>query len=122
MPLTILYVEDNHVVADTVRDTLGCEGWRVELCADGSEALSLIEGGTHYDLLLLDNELPGVSGLELARRARQLPHRRATPIIIISGGDAEAQARGAGADAFLRKPQDVGLLVETIARLLDRGA
>ena len=99
---------------------LAARGWRVEVCADGSSALSLIEGGGYYDLLLLDNQLPGASGLELARRARELPHRRHTPIIVISASEVEREARSAGADAFLRKPQDVGLIVGTVEGLIRR--
>ena len=120
MPLTILYAEDFKAVADAVSDMLVSEGWRVELCGDGLAALSLIEGGGHYDLLMLDNELPRVSGLELVRRARVLPHRRRTPIIVVSASEAGAEARGAGADVFLRKPQDLGLLVWTVKRMVGR--
>lgn len=117
-PVSILLVEDNEMVAEPVRDCLEYEGWRVETCADGGEALRLIEGPGHFDLLLLDNELPEVSGLELIRRARALPHRRRTPIAMFSGCDVAAEARGVGADAFLRKPDDMPVLVNVIAGLL----
>ncbi len=120
MPLTILYVEDFKAIADAVRDALEMQGWRVEVCADGLTALSRIEGGEHYDLLMLDNELPRVSGVELVRRARLLPHRERTPIIVVSASEVGAEARGAGADAFLRKPQDMRLLVGTVRGLVER--
>jgi two-component system, OmpR family, phosphate regulon response regulator PhoB len=71
-----------------------------------------------YDLLLLDCELPGASGLELARRARSLAHRRRTPVIIMSGSQAEGAALRAGADVFLKKPEDTSAIVEIISRLL----
>jgi CheY-like chemotaxis protein len=73
---------------------------------------------THYNLLLLDNELHGFSGLELTRRARQLPHLEQTPIILISLEDRAAEARSAGADEFLRKPNNLVDLLDTIRRLL----
>ena len=114
----ILLVEDNQTVAVAVRDTLEDEGWAVRHCADGTEARREIASEAHYDLLLLDNELPGASGIELTRRARSLPRRRQTPIIMYSASDCAAEARRAGADAFLRKPRDIGRLVETVARLL----
>ena len=120
--VTILFVEDNRVVADAIRDTLEMEGWRVEACFDGVSALKIVEGRDHFDLILLDEDLPGVSGLELTNRARRLPHRGATPIIIFSATNRETAAREAGADAFLRKPQDILALVPTITRLLDIGA
>ena len=120
--VTILFVEDNRVVADAIRDTLELEGWRVEACFDGASALRKVEGEDYFDLLLLDEDLPGVSGLELTNRARSLPHRVGTPIIIFSATNRETAAREAGADAFLRKPQDILALVPTIERLLDVGA
>ncbi|HZG51120.1 MAG TPA: response regulator [Pyrinomonadaceae bacterium] len=117
-PALILLVEDNRAVAVAVRDALEEEGWAVRHCADGANAHREIASDAHYDLLLLDNELPGASGIELARRARSLPRRRQTPIIMFSASDCAADARRAGADAFLRKPKDIALLVETVARLL----
>jgi DNA-binding response OmpR family regulator len=118
MPLTILYVEDTRFVADAVRETLEWEGWRVETCADGYVASLLIKSERRYDLLLLDNELPNLSGLELTRRARELPHRKRTPIIMLSASEGVREALLAGANVFLRKPQDIGKIVETVARLL----
>lgn len=100
------------------KETLELEGWRVETCAHGLVALRLIEGDARFDLLLLDNELPAMSGIELTRRARSLSHRRQTPIIVISASVCGRAAREAGADAFLKKPEDVGKLLETIERLL----
>lgn len=117
-PITILHVEDNKVVADAIKDTLELEGWKVENCADGTEAQKKIKGSTQYDLLLLDNELPGVSGLELARLARRLPHRRRIPIIMLSASDCETEAWRAGVNAFLQKPNDVLSVARTIARLI----
>ncbi|HEX8632973.1 MAG TPA: response regulator [Pyrinomonadaceae bacterium] len=117
-PALILLVEDNRAVAVAVRDALEEEGWAVRHCADGAHAHREIASDAHYDLLLLDNELPGASGIELVRRARSLPRRRQTPIIMFSASDCAADARRAGADAFLRKPRDIALLVETVARLL----
>ncbi|HEX8128278.1 MAG TPA: response regulator [Pyrinomonadaceae bacterium] len=116
----ILLVEDTQIVADAIRETLELEGWHVETCADGRAALSKIESGAHYDLLLLDNELPRMGGLELARRARRLKHLKQTPIIMISATECGSAARRAGADAFIRKPEGIGKIVETVARLLDK--
>ncbi|MDT5157593.1 MAG: hypothetical protein QOH51_1950 [Acidobacteriota bacterium] len=118
----ILHVEDDAVVAAVVRETLRDEGWRVVTYTDGAAALREIEGPAHYDLMIIDNHLPGVDGLELVCRARSLPHRQQVPIIMLSASDAEREARRAGASAFLRKPEDMHALAETIARLLARKA
>ena len=119
---TILYVEDDELLRLTVEATLESEGWRVEPCGDGLAALARIESAKGYDLFLFDNDLPGASGLELLRHARMLPYRQHTPIVIISATDCEREARRAGADAFLIKPDDIDQLVSTIARLLDASA
>ncbi len=114
----ILHVEDNQVVADAVRETLQVEGWEVETCADGAAGLKKILGHDYYDLLLLDYDLPGVSGIELVRRARGAAHRQNTPIIVLSAALGEAEAREAGSDKFLHKPEDIRSLLETISELL----
>jgi CheY-like chemotaxis protein/tetratricopeptide (TPR) repeat protein len=116
--IRILLVEDNDIVAGAVRETLETKGWAVETCSDGIAGLERIDSDTHYDLLLLDYDLPGVNGIELVHRARNLAHRSRTPIIVLSATPVEAAARKAGADEFLPKPKGVSSLVETISRLL----
>lgn len=119
--VSVLHVEDNAAVADSVNETLGEEGWSVETCGDGAEALERLEGGARYDVLIFDNKLPGLDGVELIRRTRALAHRQKTPIIMLSGNDdVEMQARRAGANVFLRKPADMPLITENVARLLAR--
>jgi CheY-like chemotaxis protein len=117
-PVTILFVEDNDVVLRVVRKTLELEGWRVKVCEDGDAALRGLEGEEEYDLIIADDDLPGARGVELIRRARALPHRRHTPIIMFSSGPHRAGALDAGADAFLQKPEGIHAVCETVALLL----
>jgi CheY-like chemotaxis protein len=119
---TILYAEDYGLLLHYVKDLLEAQGWHVETCADGLSALEKIEGDNHYDLLVLDNSLPGVSGLELARRARSLPHRRRTPIIMLSASDVAFAASSAGVNIFLKKPDEIDALIETVERLSGEGS
>ena len=114
----ILLAEDHNIVAQAVQETLEAEGWRVSLCGDGAVALLRLASETRYHLLLLDNNLPNVTGLELVRYARTLPHRRETPIVMFSASECSRDARMAGVNEFLRKPQDAGKIVGTVARLL----
>lgn len=121
--VSILHVEDDATVADAVQTALADEGWAVETCRDGAEALERLESGARYDVLIFDNQLSpgGMDGVELIRRTRALAHRQQTPIIMLSGNsDVEMLARRAGANAFLRKPADMSLIAETVARLLAR--
>jgi CheY-like chemotaxis protein len=115
----ILCVEDNEIVSHMIKETLETEGWRVECRANGLLALSEINSPGPYDLLLLDNELPGISGLELTWQARRLPHRKEVLIIMMSASEAGEEAQRAGADLFLKKPEGIKNLVETIKQLLN---
>jgi two-component system chemotaxis response regulator CheY len=114
MSLTILYIEDNQMVAGVVRDLLACEGWQVEVCADGLQGLREIESERYYDLLIIDHDLPFIHGLLLVERARQLPQRQRLPLIMVSADDHKEAARRAGADLFLRKPEEIRGLVDAI--------
>ena len=115
---SILHVEDNEVVASVVKETLECEGWIVETCDDGTRALERIASDAHYDLLLLDNDLPGINGIEITRRTRSMAHRQQTPIVLLSAEPIERQALKVGANAALHKPKEIVLVADTISRLL----
>jgi two-component system, chemotaxis family, chemotaxis protein CheY len=117
--ITILHVEDNEIVASTIKETLELAGWSIETCMEAAAAQDKLAGSARYDLLIFDNDLPGTSGLKLIEYARRLPHLRRTPIIMLAATDLRAEALSAGADAFLKKPEDMSALTETVQRLLD---
>jgi CheY-like chemotaxis protein len=118
--IRILYAEDYDLVLFTVKQLLELEGWRVDICRDGSAALKKLESDDHYDLIILDAQMPGESGLALVHRARQLAHRRRTPIIMFTGSLRREDALAAGADAFLNKPTGLKDLITTCNSLLDK--
>jgi CheY-like chemotaxis protein len=118
--VSILHVEDHPLVADTIKETLEGEGWAVETGGDGAAALEKLESGARFDVLIFDHKLPDTTGVELIKRVRAMAHRQHTPIIMLSADEIEMNAGRVGADAFLRKQGDVGLLAETVARLLAR--
>ncbi|MDQ1523515.1 MAG: two-component system, chemotaxis family, chemotaxis protein CheY [Pyrinomonadaceae bacterium] len=117
-PVNILYAEDFQPVKLIVKETLELEGWRVEDCDDGLTALGYIESRAPYDLILLDDDLPGLTGIELVARARSLEHRRHTPVVMLSATERRCDARTAGVNIFLKKPEGMTSLVETIKQLL----
>lgn len=117
--ISILHVEDNEAVAKLVGEMFAAQEWRVDVCTEGYDALEKLTGNEHYDVLVVDNDLPGLSGLELVQRARKITHRRRTPIVMLSGTDCETEAWGAGVQAFLRKPEQISKLPSTINRLLE---
>ena len=116
--ISILYVEDHDLVARSVGDIMAAENWQVDLCSDSDTALLKLTGNDRYDVLIFDNSLRGISGLELVARARKITHRRRTPIIVLSAEDCEQDAWRAGANAFLRKTQAMDQLATTIRRLV----
>jgi CheY-like chemotaxis protein len=116
--IKLLHVEGDPTIAELVQDLASQEAWEVKHCVDGNAGLRELTSVAHYDLVLVDNDLPGLTGLELIGHLRRMVHRRYLPIIMMSGTIDERTAREAGADAFLRKPEDIGLLAQTIDRLL----
>jgi CheY-like chemotaxis protein/tetratricopeptide (TPR) repeat protein len=117
--LVILHVEDNRPLARRVNERLTNGGYHVQWCSDGLAAWEILKTGARCDVLIVDNNLPGLSGLELILRVRSIVHRRNLSIIMLSGDDVEKEAWRAGVDAFLPKSEAVDKLAGTIARLLD---
>jgi len=102
----ILVVEDEEALATLLQYNLDKEGYRIELCADGEEALIRIDEKLP-DLVVLDWMLPSVSGIEVCRRLRQRSQTRNLPIIMLTArGEETDRVRGldTGADDYIVKP------------------
>jgi len=115
-----LVVEDNAFNRRLLGDILTDLGGRVTLAANGSEALECLERQP-YDVILLDIRMPGMDGMELARRVRKLEaegSRPRVPILAITA-DADAATRksclAAGVNAVLAKPVSPEALVRELA-------
>ena len=88
---------------------------------DGSEAVNLAKM-EQPDMILMDLQLPVMSGIEATRRIRSIAPLADTPIVAITGFATEfdeARARATGCNEFIAKPYDMDHLLETINRLLD---
>ncbi len=121
--LRLLLVEDDPAVAEVLRGLLEAQRHRVTHAAHGLAALAVLAQGP-CDALLLDLDLPGVDGFELARMVRSLEagSGRRLPIVAItarSGGDEASRATAAGMDGFLRKPVTGAQLAAALAACLD---
>jgi CheY-like chemotaxis protein/tetratricopeptide (TPR) repeat protein len=116
--ISILHVEDNKAVSGLIQDVLGAKEVHIDSCLNGTTALEILKSKTPYDLIIVDNDLPGLSGLELVLRLQAMPQRRQTPVVMLAGDDCEAEAWRAGVKAFLRKPEGIDELPSTIDRLL----
>lgn len=117
---TILYVEDNELNRKIVRDLLKRTSYELIEAHDGEAGVALALE-KRPDLILMDIQLPKISGMEATRRLRAQPATAATPIIAITSfalsGD-EQKAKDAGATAYLAKPYSPFDLLKLIRSLL----
>lgn len=116
--VSVLHVGNPKLASRLVGEMLAPDEWRVEVCTDGDSALRKLTSSDDYDLLVIDEELSGLTPLELVQRTRKITHRRRTPVVMLAGAESETQAWRAGVDAFLKKPEEVDELPSTVARLL----
>jgi CheY-like chemotaxis protein len=115
----ILYVENNLILSQLVTDMLDLGGWHVWRAECGKTAEIFLRHEQRFALLLVDNELRDMSGLDVVKYARTLPHRKSLPVVLFSIEDYEREAKAAGANEFLRKPHDLFRLYDIARRLIE---
>ena len=117
---TILYIEDNEMNRKIVRDLLKRTTYQLIEAHDGETGVAMALE-RRPDLILMDIQLPKISGLEATKKLRADAATAATPIIAITSfalsGD-DQKAKEAGATAYLAKPYSPFTLVELIRKLL----
>jgi len=118
--MKILVIEDEKLLAASIKSMLERKGFQVECVYDGETGKEYAELGI-YDLLILDVMMPGMDGFEVARQVRRA--RCNTPILMLTArSDVADRIAGlnAGADYYLTKPFDSGELLASINALLRR--
>lgn len=118
--MKILVIEDEKLLADSLKALLEKKGFQVEAVYDGVSGAEYAELGV-YDLLILDVMMPGLNGFQVARSVRA--KRCTTPILMLTArGDVQDRIEGlnAGADYYLTKPFDTRELLACVNALLRR--
>ncbi len=121
MPKTILIVEDNELNMKLFNDLLQAHGYETLQTKDGREAMEMTEKH-HPDLILMDIQLPKISGLEITRQIKQKDDLKSIPVIAVTAfamkGDEEKIMEG-GCDGYISKPISVPTFLETVAGFLN---
>ena len=124
MSATILVVEDEPGIQEVLKFNLGHQGHDVIVAADAEEALGLLRGALP-DLILLDWMLPGMSGIDLAKRIRGDTRLKGIPIIMLTARTEERdkiQGLDTGADDYITKPFSPRELMARLKAVLRRRA
>jgi two-component system cell cycle response regulator DivK len=116
---TVLYVEDNEFNRKIVRQLLSVTTYRLLEATDGEEGVAMAFDA-RPDLVLMDIQLPKLSGLDATRKIRQDPRTAHIPIIVVTSfalsGD-DQKALEAGASAYMAKPYSPRQMLELIRKL-----
>jgi signal transduction histidine kinase/ActR/RegA family two-component response regulator len=118
--LRVLVADDHETVREVIEQLLGLLGCEVDLAADGDEAVAAAARAP-YEVIIMDVQMPGVSGLDATRRIRALGEGHGRPHIIALTGHATTEDRQrcfeAGVDDYLCKPVRLKHLQEALARV-----
>ena len=121
---TVMIVEDNELNMKLFHDLLDAHGYRIIQTADGMEALSLARAH-RPDLILMDIQLPEVSGLEVTKWIKDDDDLKSIPVIAVTAfamkGDEE-KIREGGCEAYISKPISVTHFLDTVKRFLEQAA
>ncbi|MCP4008146.1 MAG: response regulator, partial [Proteobacteria bacterium] len=120
-PLNILVAEDNAVNRKVITMILENADFKVQTVNDGVQALDALEK-EHYDLVIIDMQMPVMGGIEAMKLYRMAHHRKSEeiPFLVLTANattDAQELCREAGADGFLTKPVDSGALLQHVVLL-----
>jgi len=120
----VLVVDDNAVAQTIASHALRRQSFEVRCAADGLEALDAASK-SHFDVILMDLQMPGMDGFETAGRIRELPGYRETPIIAVTANCSDenrARCADCGMQDFLAKPVRTRELVQTVEKYLEQEA
>lgn len=119
----VLTVDDSAAMRQMIRATLAQAGLQVDEAEDAASALARLGAdAAPYDLMIVDLNMPGMSGVDLVRELRRRPGHRDTPVIVLTSDPREDTRRvglSAGADHWLLKPFRPAQLLRMVLERLD---
>jgi two-component system cell cycle response regulator DivK len=120
MPKTVLIVEDNELNMKLFHDLLEAHGYATLMTRNGIDALDLAR--QHMpDLILMDIQLPEISGLDVTKWIKDDPKLKSIPVVAVTAfamkGDEE-RIREGGCEAYLSKPISIGKFIETVRQFV----
>jgi len=121
---TVLLIDDSPTIVMSLKAVLGRAGYTVETAAHGQEALDKVKGGCRPNLIICDVNMPVMDGISFVRAARQVPHCRFPPILMLTTETEKAkrdEAKAAGATGWLVKPVPPDQLITLIKQVLPGG-
>jgi DNA-binding response OmpR family regulator len=119
----VLLVDDDPIIRRLARALLEKVPVKVSEADDGPVALAMVEAGNEFSLMILDLDLPSMSGRDVLVRLRANPGTAALPVIVLTGSEArenEAALMDAGADDYIKKPIDPARFVARVRAVLRR--
>jgi CheY-like chemotaxis protein len=114
---SILVVDDDPDIRDSLTEVLGEEGYRVRGACNGREALEVLQAHTRPSLILLDMMMPEMDGWSFREEQQKNPDLASIPVVILSAhGNVRDAALALGAADYLRKPLSIDSLLEIAER------
>ena len=113
---TILVIDDDQDIRDTLSELLRDEGYEVLRAAHGAEALGALRAGSRAHLILLDLMMPVMDGWKFREEQRKDPSLATIPVVVISATGKDDKVSTLGAAQFLKKPIHLEQLLDAVER------
>lgn len=120
MTRKILVADDSTVIRSMLKADLGAQGFEVDTAPGGRAALEKARA-MQFDMIVTDQNMPGMTGIQLVKALRLLPEYQKTPIVVLtteSSDEIKAAFRAAGANGWMNKPYSTERMMAAVAKLL----